>query len=537
MSEPPLVTLRPIARSLSGERVGMFTLRLPGPYVIGRGADADWRIPDPLVSRRHARICCRDGQWHLSDLGSRHGTSVNGKRLGSQEEVPVAHGDRLAFGAWMCRCHSEVGRQVVTTALDDGAAERADISVVDASQFAGVAQRRLEALLSLSTELNLAGSEDEVASAVVQAVARATGCARVVVARQVSDAEIEVLASTAADPPRLSRSLIDAAARQGLIELHSMGRQTPQAHSILELNIRTAICAPIVAGQMPMAFLVLDTRGAESSLPSDAGAFCQSVAQLAGLTIERLHSADLAARHRQLEIDLGAARRAQELLSPKESGVFGGVSYAFKSIAGRVVAGDLFDIFPLNDSRTALFLGDVSGKGVGAAVLMAAAQSQLRTHLLAGRSLAAAVAALNDDLLRHSETGKFVTLLAGVIDGAAERLEVVDAGHGLCILSSGDGAPTRLEAPRGFPLGVVEDACYESYEVSFPRGSQIVVFSDGAVEQPDAAGVQFGFEAVLRAVARCASPRDVAASLIEDVQTHAGGALADDLTVAAAQLG
>ncbi len=451
--------------------------------------------------------------------------------------MPLAHGDRIGLGAWLCRFQSALAPQGVTTSLDEESAAHADISVVDASQFAGVAQRRLEALLSLSTELNLAASEDDVASAVVQAVARATGCARVVVARQVSEAEVEVLASTTSEPPQLSQSLIDAAARQGLIELRTMGQHPPQAHSILELNISTAICAPIIAGQTPMAFLVLDSRGAESSLPTDAGAFCQSVAQLAGLTIERLHTADLAARHRQLELDLGAARRAQELLSPSEAGVFGAVSYAFKSIAGRVVAGDLFDIFALSDARTALFLGDVSGKGVGAAVLMAAAQSQLRAYLLAGRPLAEAVTAVNDDLCCRSESEKFVTLFAGVIDAQAETLQIVDAGHGLWILRPKGAAPARLETPNGFPLGVVEHADYEMHEVRFDCGSQIVVFSDGAVEQPDASGAQFGFEAVLRSVARGASPQDVAAALIEDVQTHAGGALADDLTVAAAQLG
>jgi phosphoserine phosphatase RsbU/P len=534
--QPPLFSLRPIARSATGDTVSALELRLPGPYVIGRASEANWRIPDPLVSRRHALVFYREGLWYLSDLGSRHGTSVNGKRLESHQEMPVEHGDRIALGTWLCRFQSEVGRHGVTTSLDEGTPERADISVVDASQFAGVAQRRLEALLSLSSDLNVAESEEHVASAVVQAVSRATGCVRVAIARQVSESQVELIASTTSEPPQLSRSLIDAAANGGLIELRSAGQVTPQAHSILELNIRTAICAPIVAGETPMAFLVLDSRGTEVSLPTDAGAFCQSVAQLAGLAIERVHTAELTARHRQLEIDLGAARRAQELLSPQESGTLGAVNYAFKSIAGRVVAGDLFDIFPLDDSRTALFLGDVSGKGVGAAVLMAAAQSQLRTHLLSERSLAEAVASVNRDLFRRSESGKFVTLIAGVIDRDAETVEIVDAGHGMCVLWPAGEVPSRLEAPNGFPLGVVEQAEYESHEMSFVRGSQIVVFSDGAVEQCDAAGDQFGFDAVVRSITQGSSPESITNVVIDAVREHGDGALADDLTVAAAQL-
>jgi sigma-B regulation protein RsbU (phosphoserine phosphatase) len=533
--DPNPLTLRPIGRAAAALDVGPLVLEPPGPYTIGRSSEADWPITDPIVSRRHASLAYRHGQWYLIDLGSRHGTSVNGKRLGEGEHVAVRSGDLIGFGTWTCRCLSSAIQPTIATSFAEETEDESGIAAIDTTQLSGVAQRRLEAILALSSDLNTAQSERQIATAVVDAVARATSCGRVVVTRRVSDTQVETLASTKTEPPRLSRSLIEAAEHQGIVELRSTGAAPGQAYSILELNIQTAICATISAGNTPVAFLVLDTRGEESALPSDVSAFCKAVAQIAGLAFERLGAEELAARHAQLRRDLGAARRAQELLSPARTGRWGGVRYAFESLPGRVVAGDLFDIFPVDESRTALFLGDVSGKGVGAAVLMAAAQSQLRTQLRAGRQLADAVASVNRDLFQRSESGRFVTLLAAVIDERAERLEVIDAGHGMCVIWPTAGTPERLQTPNGFPLGVVEDAAYEMHRTSFAPGSLVVVFSDGAIEQPNALGEQFGYEAVLQSVGRASSPETIAAALIADVQAHAAGDLADDLTVGAVQ--
>jgi len=528
--------LRPIGRSESEDAVEPLLLEAPGPYTIGRSSDADWPIADQTVSRKHAVLTLRDQRWFLSDLTSRHGTSINGKKLGNQESLPIEAGDIIGFGGWTCRCQSGGRRYGMTTPFEDIGHENASISAIDATRLSGVAQRGLEALLSLSKALESASSEQAVAGAVADAVENATGCHRVVVTRPLSETEFETLAATTEEPPALSHSLIDAATRQGLVELHVAGQEQDQAHSIMQLNIRSAICAPIIAGKVPVAFIVLDTRNAEGVLPSDATAFCQSVAQLAGLAFERVLAAKLAARHAQLEQDLGAARHAQELLLPPRTGTHGGVGYAFESYAGRVVAGDLFDIFSVDAARVAFFLGDVSGKGIGAAVLMAAAQSQLRTQLLSGKELSDAIAAVSADLCRRTDPSKFVTLIAGIINSETESIEIVDAGHGLCALVTPGQPPARLAAPNGFPLGIVEEAGYETYRAPFAQGSHAVLFSDGAIEQPNAAGDELGYDAVLESIARGDTPESISAALVDTVRSHAGGEFADDLTVAAIRL-
>jgi len=221
---------------------------------------------------------------------------------------------------------------------------------------------------------------------------------------------------------------------------------------------------------------------------------------------------------------------------PARSGRVGRVSYAYESRAGRVVAGDLFDIFPLSDGRTALLLGDVSGKGVGAAVLMAAAQSQLRTQLSSGLGLADAVAAVGRDLNGRTATGTFVTLIAGVICPEREAIEIVDAGHGFAVMVAPGGGATKIDTGGGFPLGVVEDGEYESTTLGFPAGSHFVVFSDGVVEQMNPGGDEFGYDAALGVVSGAEGAGEISSAVLRAVQHHAQGDLADDLTVAAARL-
>ncbi len=516
--------------------VAPLVLRAPGPYVIGRSTDANWPLPEQSVSRRHAQLELRNGQWMLTDLSSRHGTTVNGQSLNEGQAVSITSGDLIAFGTWTCRCQIGPRRPGVTTPFMMGDDAGASIAPIDRTRLSGIAQRGLEALLELTRSLEHAKSEEAIAQAVVRAVDRATRCPRVFVTRPVSGDEYQTLASNTPEPTMLSHSLIDAAARRGLVELNTAGQSAEQTHSIVQLSIRSAICAPILSSKVPIAFLTLDTRNAERTLPPDAASFCQSVADLAGMAFERLEAADLALKHEQLTRDLGAARRAQELLSPSTSGTLGRVSYVFEAHAGRVVAGDLFDILALDSHRTAFFLGDVSGKGVGAAVLMAAAQSQLRTHLLNGAPLAKAVGAVSADLFRRTDPSKFVTLLACVVDAAADEMHIVDAGHGWFAVKPTDGSPIRIEAPHGFPLGVIAEAEYEPHVVAFTTGSQAVLFSDGAVEQPNSAGEQFGYDAVLDAIARASDPETITQAIVEDVRAHAAGDFADDLTVACVQL-
>lgn len=516
----------------SGETVRSVGLPSEGQLLVGRSADADWPVPDLSVSRRHATIVRSDETWLLTDLNSRHGTSVNDRRIEPGSPTPIQDGDVIAFGSWRCRCTSGTDRPGGTTPFTPLPAEAASVSAIPAQQLGGVAQRGLDVLMELTGKLHSLADRGAVASAAVDALQRATACRRIVIVEPTAEQELVVLASSSGETPSISRTLIEQAARQGLVELRVSGSTEKRAPSIVDLGIRSAICAPILIEDSPSAYITIDTRDAEGVVPQDAAAFCNSVAQLVALSFDRIAAESMAERHRELRYDLDAARRVQELLSPPSRGSLGPVSYHFESIPGRVVAGDLFDIFPIDRSRVAFFLGDVSGKGVGAAMLMAACQSQLRTQLLSGAGLPAAMVSVNADIHQRSEASKFITMVCGVVDAQPQTIEIVDAGHGLCALTSPGGAPERVETAPGFPLGVLETAEYEVTSLAITPGCSLVVFSDGAVEQTDPDGNQYGIDRVLDSLRPAAEDGRFVERLIEDIRQHARGPLADDLTVA-----
>ena len=530
---PSDLSLRPITVVDAGEQIQAVKLPLDKQLLIGRSSEASWPIPDPTVSRRHALIELKGDSWVLTDLNSRHGTSVNNRRIDAGTPTPIEDGDLIAFGAWRCRCTSGGAPAGFTTSFMSPVDEPASVSAIPAQQLSGVAQRGLDALIELTEKLDELDSREAVALAAVEAVRNATGCRRVVVVEPNSETELLILASTSEQAPQLSRSLIDQAARQGLVQLTTNAGMSNQAQSIMDLGIRSAICAPVLIDGSASAFMTIDTRDAEGVVPRDAAAFCQSVSRLISMAFQRISSAMMAERHRQLQADLDAARRAQELLSPPKQGRHGSVAYRFESIPGRVVAGDLFDVFALDDHRTAFFLGDVSGKGVGAAMLMAACQSQLRTQLLSGTELAEAMASVNRDLHARSESSKFVTLAAGIVDSGQQELTLVDAGHGLCVYAPGQGEPIRVETSPGFPLGVVAETEYEVKQLYIEPGSSLVLFSDGAAEQTNPDGEQYGLEGVLSCLAAATTRDELVERLLDGVRSYAQGPLADDLTVAA----
>ena len=378
-----------VLRPLSDPRLDPLELPDDGRTIIGRSSQADWRIGDEAVSRRHACVDSTDGAHTITDLGSRHGTTVNGRALEKDERTPLRPGDSVSFGAWRCMVERAGLSTTSRTMVEEG---RSEIRTLSPATFRGVVQKRLDAMLGTMRQMSAAASREEVAEILVRTVCEGTPCPRVLAVRRVGNAAYETVAASegAVDTP-VSLSLLAAAGSGRVVQLTEPGHGGVTGQSIIDLGVQTAICAGVRVSDEAEWFLYLDTRGDETRLPSDAAAFCSAMADLAGLAIERILASEMATRRRQLEFDLEAARRSQELLLPPRRGGSPGLSYAFEFRPGRHVAGDMFDVVALPDGRSAFFLGDVSGKGAGAGVLMAAAQSLLRSLLVHAGSLANAM--------------------------------------------------------------------------------------------------------------------------------------------------
>ena len=528
--------------AIAGPPVGPVCIEPGETLVVGRSSQCDRRLADPSVSRRHCLIAQGPDYWAITDLGSRHGTYINGQRLEAEKPIPVERGDTVSVGPWTFRAKIGGLASVSRTTTNELLADSQHVETVLPGEMESLAQHRLDLLLNCAANLNSAADESELAISIVEAALEGSGFPRASIIRPGDkDGQVEVVAwrdssGTATGELSFSRSLLEAASSGELVRMSGQG-SVDQAHSIIQLGIQSALCAPVSLGPAVSAYLYLDAREMEANLHPDAAAFCQALARLYGLALSNLKRADLEKRNRQFQRDMDAAREAQALMLPNESGAFGRLQYAVHVRSGRHVAGDLFGIVPLSDTRTAFFIGDVTGKGVGAGIIMTATQTFLSHALRMNDSVAEAVQEANTYLGQRIRQDQFVSLWVGIIDHETSRLEYVDAGHGHWIMYDVRDGPGFRTSEGGLPIGVMVEEVYESESLDLGEGERIILFSDGIVEQMDESGEQFGRDRILEALTRSSTPGEDVSGLFRAVEEFAKkDQLADDATVASIEL-
>ncbi len=196
------------------------------------------------------------------------------------------------------------------------------------------------------------------------------------------------------------------------------------------------------------------------------------------------------------ELELG--RQIQHEMLPHEPLRLGLTEIKGVSVPAREVGGDFFNYFELSDHRIALLVGDVSGKGVGAALLMANIQASLRTRLALGQELAAIADATDRDVAENSPAPVYATLFLGILDPASRTLQYVNAGHHPQYALCQDGL--KRMSSSGLPVGLLAGRGYTASKIQLSAGDVLFFYTDGCVEAENAAGDMFGperLEAVL----------------------------------------
>lgn len=512
----------------------------PGrPATLGRAADCQVCLVHETISRRHAAVVSRERRWSIADLGSRHGTFLNGVRLEPNAPVDLYDGDLVRIGPWTFRAGIGAQRPGGITLSDaDGGSER--VERVPERELEWATRHRLNLLIECSASINAAANETELVLAALDAAAAGSGYRRAAWIRlNGSEESLEVLGSrtTGGEADRVfsfSRSLIREAARGQVARLLE---GADYGHSVANLGIHSALCAPIVLGASTVGLLYFDARGGESAAHPEAAGFCLAIARMCGLALSHLKRAELERRQQRAEADLAAAREAQLLILPPAMGEVLSVRYASLTQPGRTVAGDLFDVVELPEGRVGVCIGDVAGEGIGAGILMATTQSYLHGALTRYGDPAAALEAVNHYLCSRSAMNRFVTMWVGVIEPRTGLVRYVDAGHGHWLLRRRGQPPLRGPTKGGIPVAIEPDYRYRAEELTLGPEDRILLYSDGVLEQRSPQGEQFGAERVAAAVAGSESVEADIRSLFAAVHLFAGTTnLDDDATAASIQL-
>jgi sigma-B regulation protein RsbU (phosphoserine phosphatase) len=233
----------------------------------------------------------------------------------------------------------------------------------------------------------------------------------------------------------------------------------------------------------------------------------------------------------QQEEELKRAREIQQMLLPSTLPQLAGVQIAGAWQPAREVGGDYFDVIQLDKDRLGICVGDVAGKGITAALLMANLQASFRAFATTEASPQVVCTKLNKFLCANIASGKFVTFFYAVLDADARTLTYENAGHSPGLLLRSNGTTETLHG-GGAVLGALPDWTYQDYTAQLQPGDQLLLSTDGITEAENAKLEEFGDERLLEAArARHGSALEVQRAIMQQVTAFCGGNFRDDATL------
>jgi serine phosphatase RsbU (regulator of sigma subunit)/pSer/pThr/pTyr-binding forkhead associated (FHA) protein len=524
-----------------------------GSHRVGRGTGSQIVLSDRSVSREHAELVVRAGATEIRDLGSRNGTWVNGEPV--SEAVPLAGGDTLRFGSVELAVTDDAATPAAPRAPREispallSAVEEIDTSVQlrwddvhDEKQAVSVHERELLRVLTEAGALLVAPKPlAEVFESVLELVSKMVPSRRIVLMlRENEEAPLEMRASRPAgsgtrEKLMLSRTLIDTVIHERTSMLVTDAQKDPRFRdqmSIVAQNVHSAIIAPLFDNERVLGLVYADTNNPFVRYEQDQ---LRAFTMLANLIAVKITNTRLMERERErerMEQELATAARIQKSLLPSELPSLESYEIYAAQLSCFEVAGDLYDAAVLEDGRLMVVLGDVSGKGMGAALLMSHMMASLRMLYDDATDLDILAERVHKQVLRSSDSRRFVTLFLGRLDPARHRLEYVNAGHNSPILLCENAEMAQLEA-TGLPIGLVAGVPYRVESVEMPPGCLLCIFSDGIPEA--ACGDDFyGDDRLLESLRKHRGlPIDeVAAGLLSDLRLYLGDTPpGDDITL------
>ncbi len=531
-------------RKLDGSRT--YALR-PRLTVVGREAGCDIAVSQTQISGRHAIIVNLGGTYHIEDLHSLNGTYVNGQRI--DQRTALTPCDRIEFPGLTVSFHEvaaegSAGQPSVVLAPAGPGSTLAHPSVVSSLVVTAPMRpevapaAKLRAVMEIVDTLGNTLVLDKVLPRILESLfaifpkaTRGFILLKDPNTGQLVPKAVQQHGETGAKPPALSLTVIDHALATGqailTVDAGSDQRFTA-SESIRVLKLQSIMCVPMVtpSGKV-LGVIQIDTMDSK-------GIFCQE--DLDVLLCASTHAAraiELARLHEELR-DLEAANRIQHSFLPEGHPRLPGLQFFDHYSSAQQIGGDYFDYIPLPGNRLAVTIGDVAGKGIAAALLMARLSAAARFCLATTPSLPDAVWQLNKDLGRTFGDDRFATFLVAVIDLAQFTVTIVNAGHLPPLrYRTGKGDPEPIGAEMaGLPLAGIEYH-YEGLTIPLEPGDNFVFYTDGVTEARNPAGDFYGAErlhAIIKTTAGTVEP--VGTALLADVRQFAAGrSQSDDLTL------
>lgn len=530
-------------------------VRLPitSPLLVGRGASNHVVLDDPRISRQHARLAPeRDGTF-LYDLNSANGTVVNGVVVTKHR---LELNDVIRFGRYVFRIESPPDDLTANTEPDletptliatesvarmlvgresAGSSER---PLVDLTQLED-AYQKLGTLYSFMQAISTTIDRDELLRLIggklreVFPTAKTVGIYELLGSGEGPDA-FKLAHFAAAGIVRDAPRLPDDVTRTLLTT----------ARGVLSGEVPESTRTPL-APAAPQMFAPMVDRGAVLGIIHVSGdenrpftsadlELLNGMAVTSAMMLQktRMHAESL--QRDRLKYDLELAAKIQKSFLPREVISVEGVELVAEYRAAYTIGGDFYDVFWVGEDRLAVFIGDISGKGISAALLMARISSELRVAALAHVEPVAVMQAMNEVILASDQPELFFTAIYFTYDVKTGDVVLANAGHPTPYLCQSNGIVRPITEGASSAIGILDDPGFTATTFQLAPGDSLVLYTDGVVEAADNLGRLYGSERLESCLAgiRTTRPNEIAERILHSVEAYATDvAVSDDLTL------
>lgn len=398
----------------------------------------------------------------------------------------------------------------------------------------------LKALLQAGRELAGNGGLGKLCELVLDLSLEAVRASRGVVMTREKGGELKSRAIRG-ESLRISTAVRDLVMQQGkslLVRDARLDRDFASQPAVVDQEIGSIVAVPLQTDERVIGFLYLDSPHLIREFTSEDLNLVTVMANIAAIRIEHARLLEQEQARKLLEREIEQAASIQRGLLPARAPEIAGLDLAGYNAPCRTVGGDYYDFLPYPDGRVALLIADVSGKGLGAALLMSSLQARVQVLFEDPDRLAAKVCRLNRSIAANCPDNCFVTFFAAVFDPASSELAYCNAGHNAPLLLHANGRVEALGA-TGLPLGIKRDGLFEESSLRLERGDVLVLYSDGVTEacRPDT-DQEFGEQRLITVVQR--KRNDCSVSLVEAIKAELlsftqGAPPADDVTLVLAR--
>ena len=516
---------------------------------VGRSAENGVSMPDAGVSRRHAKLTRRSGGWYVQDLGSQNGTALNGRQL--ERETRLTDGDTLSFGGVLCGFVDEaaslegsvilsnVGHAVVGARGAEAA--MSGLLTLEKEEKPGDRTSRLQLVYDVGSAVSATLDEDEMLSLVLSKVfdvfPKADRGFVMLLDGPGGALKPRAMKTRSGAPAALtmSQTIADDVMknRRGVLSVDAMtDDRFQEGMSIQLLGIRSLVSVPLLARDEVFGLLTLYSQNLDSRFEADDMSLLLALGAQVGLALANVRLHQRVVEQELLRHDLALARRVQAGFLPRAAPEVAGWAFAAHYAPALEVSGDFYSFIPLEGRRMGVAIGDVSGKGVSAALLMARITSELRAQAQSRTDPSEILARVNRALTPELDDGMFATLALLVLDADTGRVDLASAGHLPPLVRRIGGRVEPIPAPPNLAIGVQEGAEFQGETFRLEDGETVVLFTDG-ISEAERNGVLFGETRLIETIASGgAEPAGILARVLGAVEDFLHGTpLGDDVTV------